>query len=654
MAHRPWVIIGGGLTAVGLGWSVLQVTLLSPNDRSNASTYGQFVLAAVGTLLMLWQIVGNGHSARRDVMQNLDELTDKLAAVVGSQWTAAAAERGLHQPAPLPIRWRRCPEPVTGPLSAATTPRPAGVSFDPLPGIGRVTPGQLRKGTHRTLHRIYGGLTSGRLIITGGPGTGKSSAAILLLLDALRYRNQTPPDRRARVPVPVLFTLHGWDPATTAVNDWLTTKLTELPLLNGRHGRHYAAKLLAAGRIAVFLDGLDEIPEVTRLTAVQALTQQATFRLVLLTRTSELVTAAQHHILTGAAAVELDALAPADAATYLHHGLTDPAPPSWQKLITTLQDDSDTPVARALTSPLTITLLRDIYPPIPAPNTTVGSVDELLDTSCFPRPDDITHHLLDHAITAAYTAPQYTPETAHRTLTVIAQYLRDRNTRDIAWWTTLTWVPRIHRMFLGALLGAVPVGLLTGISFGLVVELAEGSGFIPIFVLMLGLGLLAGGLATVTGGITPRPARPIKWRQIQWRPTANSGLLAGLMFGSVCGLMFGSHIRTQDRAPSRARYRTCWRAHDQSESRARYIRWSRDGSADRSQARRNHHHARLRIPRRAHPCAPRRPHELACDRVHNRRDTYGNGPKHGSLDGRRQPLLFPLQTPHTPTAQPLP
>ena len=60
---------------------------------------------------------------------------------------------------------------------------------------------------------MYGGLGSGRLVIVGGPGSGKSGAAVLLILPALRHRRSVPEEVRPEVPVPVMFTLHGWDPS---------------------------------------------------------------------------------------------------------------------------------------------------------------------------------------------------------------------------------------------------------------------------------------------------------------------------------------------------------------------------------------------------------------------------------------------------------
>jgi hypothetical protein len=233
----------------------------------------------------------------------LDELTGQLAVAMRNQWTSAANDRRLLQPAPLPIRWCRSTEPVAGPATAATLTRTDHTPFDPLPGLARVTGSRLRRGTRRDLHRVYGGIASGRVLIIGGPGTGKSSAAVLLLLDALRFRDQATPADRSRIPIPVLFTVQDWNPATTPVDEWLAAKLTEIPLFQGRRGIHHTGELLRAGRIAVFLDGLDEIPEPVRPRALQALSEQAAFRLVVLIRTTELAAAAKQHGLVGAIAL---------------------------------------------------------------------------------------------------------------------------------------------------------------------------------------------------------------------------------------------------------------------------------------------------------------------------------------------------------------
>jgi RecA/RadA recombinase len=87
------------------------------------------------------------------------------------------------------------------------------------------TAAQLAEGDIRDLHQLYGGLGSGRLVIAGAPGSGKSGAAVLLILAALGHRDHVAEADRPGVPVPVMFTLHGWDPNAQAVRDWLVDRL---------------------------------------------------------------------------------------------------------------------------------------------------------------------------------------------------------------------------------------------------------------------------------------------------------------------------------------------------------------------------------------------------------------------------------------------
>jgi hypothetical protein len=62
---------------------------------------------------------------------------------------------------------------------------------------------------------------------------------------------------------------------------------------------------LRAGRIAAILDGLDEIPADLRPVVLRALSQQAIFRIVVLTRSAELAAADRESFLEGAVALEL-------------------------------------------------------------------------------------------------------------------------------------------------------------------------------------------------------------------------------------------------------------------------------------------------------------------------------------------------------------
>jgi hypothetical protein len=462
-----------------------------------------------------------------------------LATASWNQWTAAAADRRLVHPAPLPIRWRRSDAPVAGPVSAAGYPR-----FDPLPGLTAVGGSELCAGDKDALHQVYGGLPSGRLLLIGPPGSGKSGAAILLLLDALRYREQATPEDQARIPVPVLFTLHGWDPGSgTSVTDWLADKLAETyPMFHGRAGRRAATDLLTAGQVAGFLDGLDELPETVRSGVLVALAD-APCRLVLLARTVEAVTAAHHHPLAGAVALEVQPVAPVDAAAYLLQPLVDPPPAPWQTISDHLagsahRDRRADAVSKALTNPLALSLLRDVYGP-------TGRVDELLDTSRFPTAARIENHLLDQAVTAAYTPrpgqprPRYSVATAHRTLRFLAARLTEHHTSDLAWWHIPTWTPHSARVitaavttvFANVFVNFLALGLVFGPTVGLLVGLLFG---------------LANVLALVPMSWRGVPIMPRRITRPTYRNTAHDlmfGLISGLVGGLLAGLSVGLVFR---------------------------------------------------------------------------------------------------------------
>jgi hypothetical protein len=523
------LLLGSALIVAGVVWGVLHVTQLKGGDQANASSYGQFLLAAIGLLIIVGGWLTKGFASAPE--PTLDDLADLLALAMRNQAEKTAIERRLIQPAPMPIHWEPAIDPIAGPISAA---RDGQAWFDPLPGLTHITPEQLQGGDRAILHSVYGGLPYGRLIITGGPGAGKSSAAVLLQLDALRFREQaaTDDDRR-RIPVPVIFTLQGWDPATTSVEDWLITKLVQIPLLAGRHGPRRARTLLRDKRIAVFLDGFDEIPETLGPHVLRALSDQSTFRVVLLGRRTELVDAAQKQILVGSIALQLKPLTPTATVEYLMQPLTEPPPEPWQRVATTVSRETTSPLACALTLPFWVSLLHDIYPPAGPLH---RPVDELLDIEAFPYSESITEHLLDHAVTAAYTPvpgrppPRYTPETARRTLTVIANQLCGQ--RDLAWWLIPNFLPRLARGLLSAIMVMILYGTAVSVMPG------PGTAFFDVLAGMLTLGMVAGGASWVARSRPPLSTRGVV-TEFRRARTIVISLAAALPLGFILMLAFG-------------------------------------------------------------------------------------------------------------------
>lgn len=86
-------------------------------------------------------------------------------------------------------------------------------------------------------------------MITGPPGSGKTTTAIVLVLALLERRR---PDG----PVPVMVSMAAWDPARQPFEDWLAELIAE------KYGlpSEVARDLVGRRRIIPILDGFDELP----------------------------------------------------------------------------------------------------------------------------------------------------------------------------------------------------------------------------------------------------------------------------------------------------------------------------------------------------------------------------------------------------------
>jgi hypothetical protein len=509
---------------VAVSGALLWVVWRSP-QRSDLSTFGAFAVAVIVPLVSLVIYLTNVRQAGETVRgRPLDEVTDSLAVVVTEQWTRAALERRLLQPGPIPVLWERSVKPLAGPVSAAVESR----QFPPLPGLSPTVRRQLRGGRLQDLHAVYGGLGSGRLVIIGEPGSGKTGAAVLLVLAALKHRQQVPPHDRQLVPVPVMFTLHGWDPSTQRVADWLAAQLqATYPLFAGKAGRAIAAGLVNAGRVAVFLDGLDEIAEDLQPVALQALSQQTAIRLVVLARSFEMMAAARQGFLEGAAALELRAVDATAAADYLTRVQLDPPPRGWTELTGRLRREPGSSIAKALSNPLTLTLIRDTY----RSGDDIRGLLDFCDVIGDVSGEDIQDHLLDRVLPAAYApapgeAAHYELDVARRTLSCIAARMSQEGTRDLSWWGVPAWA------------SAVPRVIVTGAVFGLMFGLGSRN---PVF------GLAGGAVFAyfyLLGDRRKAPARraPLRWRHLLSRSSLLPGLGYALTGGAVC-TVFGLAIR---------------------------------------------------------------------------------------------------------------
>jgi hypothetical protein len=446
--------------------------------------------------------------ARSD--DDADELIlDKFAKATEktSREEAAAGRLSVR----LPVRWQVARRQVASRAEAALAAEgPAG--FSPFPGLSKVVYDELAGGGGLgKLYKLYGGLASGRMVLVGPAGAGKTSAAFFLIWHALSQRRDAAREDRLRMPVPVMLMLRDWDPGTEPFTDWVARQLSQsYRLFRGRHGREQAKNLLAHGRIAVFLDGFDEVDHSVRPVVLSEL-NHATFRLVLLSRAFEAVVSRKRSPWRRALGLELKPVEPQDVVGYLLQGeLNDPLPPPWQAVVNELSAKPDGRLAEALKYPLVVSLLPEAYG-------NNDAVDELLDAGRFPTVTSIRDRLLDQVVKAAFQTGRRSrhAETAEHTLRFIARRLKDDQTSDLAWWQIPTWMP--DRLRVAAL--GFPVVITTAVT--------TTTFFGPCF--GLGSALLLG-IAAFTG--SPKEAQnPLPttgWRDIVHRQTATVGLLVGL------------------------------------------------------------------------------------------------------------------------------
>jgi hypothetical protein len=421
-------------------------------DRALAGSIIQAV-AAVITLAgvcgaALWRFT---RGRARLVVTDVEDHLGRLAETVARQWESAVMERGLRYPAPIPMRWRWSSRRVSGSVEEAAG-LPSVVRMSPLPGTRPVVPADLGGGDVEDLFRVYAGLDSGRILLTGKAGGGKSSAAILVLLRALQHRARQEFVDRARVPVPVMLTFYGWDPRRQDFTSWLIDRLLgDYPMLADA-GRTTVETMVRDGRISVFLDGLDEIPEDLRPVAVRALDHQATCRIVLLTRVDEMVRTARDAYLSGAAAVELLPLYAGQAANYLVRVGVSPTRPGCQAVATRLIQDPGGALALAVAQPLMLVLLRDRL-------AADDDVRELMESDRRGDTEGIEDSLLDLVVPLAYRpatrARPVSPTAARELLGFLAANLTRQGVREFAWWDMPTWLPRGPRVMVTAVLAGV-------------------------------------------------------------------------------------------------------------------------------------------------------------------------------------------------------
>ncbi|MFI0405522.1 NACHT domain-containing protein [Actinomadura sp. 3N508] len=467
-AWWPWLaVVSVVVGVVGLG--VVTFAPLAGKGglqvaANRAQLTGGFVLAAAVALVStsVWARRRSRALAEQSV-SSPDEVTrakDLLAEMVAEQWKDEARLRSLDDPDPIPVRWRT---PAPGEHTPAIMDHPGLI--DPVAGAGggglwwtaSSTDIAALTGRFRQTRRR-------RLVILGGPGAGKTTLAVQLLLHLLATRRQHPDE-----PVPILLPIAGWDTERfPRLHDWLTDRLLgDYPALRASGFGEPAVRALAArGHLLPVLDGLDELPAPAQSDVIGALNRSlgGDDQLILTSRTREFTQAVTQAggVITSAAVLEPRPLDPAAAANYLARCLPPDPGQRWQRTLTTLRrtpaPDQRPPgsghpaaaLADVAATPLGLWLLRTVY------LTPRADPGPLTDPTRFPTATDLQAHLFDQLIPALIAARppnnnptepfrprrRHDPDQARRWLGYLAHHLTHQpapagtgtGTRDLAWW----------------------------------------------------------------------------------------------------------------------------------------------------------------------------------------------------------------------------
>lgn len=428
---KPWVLTAAALLAVG-------AILIDVRRNRDVSREG-------------------GPSAVGDIVGMLNS----FAKTVVSQWGQEEVIRRIHDPVPIPVDWELAPSRLTDHW-ANIRRLPSGASARPL-DLG---------GSLARIVNVYRRIPSGRLVVLGRAGSGKTILAIRFVIESIRRRR---PDDA----VPVIFRLSSWDPVSELLRDWLIRQLVEdypaLMTFIPSRGVTLAATLVDDGYILPVLDGLDEVACGLQPDAIRAI-NATSFPLVMTSRLEEYGLAVeQADVVTAAAVVCLTDLTVADLHAYLPRtarvidSANGKSATKWNPVLGKLRQADA--LRSVLTTPLMVSLARAIYSDNP-----IADPVELLDVNRFSSRQAIEDHLLDSYMRELYSGPKnarWGADDAERWLGYLAIHLRSLDTQELAWWELRNGLKKHVRLVVFGLLGAFGTALFLypvwwfGAGFGL-------------------------------------------------------------------------------------------------------------------------------------------------------------------------------------------
>lgn len=196
------------------------------------------IFTATGDVRINYQLPQAEAKERRVLLQ--------LTEAVKQFWIAGVLQRSIHEAAMLDLRKEDRPDAVQHPWERVLE----------LPG----QPAQ-PLAVERTIGGIFAE-TGRALLILGEPGAGKTISLLELARELIERFERDPAQ-----PAPVVLNLSTWDRKRGAFNVWVESELKNKYFVPVRRAREW----LSANRLALLLDGLDEVAPEQQGACIQAI-----------------------------------------------------------------------------------------------------------------------------------------------------------------------------------------------------------------------------------------------------------------------------------------------------------------------------------------------------------------------------------------------
>ncbi|KAA8877316.1 hypothetical protein F3087_44905 [Nocardia colli] len=394
-----------------------------------------------------------GRDRLLEVNRTLDGLVEKLANVVRRELREEVRRWRVDYPPILGVRWRVAEDRLIVPWTEIP------VGHDET---------RMRHGVLQEIADVYDEIPSGRLVVLGKIGSGKTTLMNFLALAILGEEATRDP----AAGVPVIFNLASWNPGKAGIFKWMAT------VINRDHpgiSIEDAGRLLAGNRILPMLDGLDEYKHAARRAVALDALSAVDIPLVVACRIDEYGETLGHsRPLRRAWAIQLEPLTLHDLNEFLPaKAHSQEGPQLWHQVLDRMsKEEPDTEILRkVLDSPLMVSLAHVMYGSLAAHKNPL----ELVQIS-WQSSRELERHLYAGFVDTLYpesrndTPPGYDDDEmpklfyhrddAKRWLHFIAQQVQNG---EIQWWRLGNGTPRPLRLVIFAVCAAL-MGAAAGLA----------------------------------------------------------------------------------------------------------------------------------------------------------------------------------------------